>query len=123
LCRFELEVVIQYSTAADDGLVGTTRAADGVDGGAGGSGVDMDDGVGDDTGGGWGALCRSKTNFLNTWFSCFKALFSDFNFSICSRISTIEFVSFANKLCELKNILNDTIINANLLIILHLIFH
>ena len=43
-------MVIQYSTAPDDGLVGTTRAADGVDGGAGGSGVDTDDGVGDDTG-------------------------------------------------------------------------
>ena len=43
-------MVIQYSTAPDDGLVGTTRAGDGVDGGVGGSGVDTDDGVGDDTG-------------------------------------------------------------------------
>ena len=76
-------MVIQYSIAPDDGLVGTTRAADGVDGAAGGSGVDMDDAVGDDTGGGWGAFCRSKTNRLNTWFSCFKAAFSDFNFSSC----------------------------------------
>jgi hypothetical protein len=83
LCRFELEVVIQYSTAADDGLVGTTRAADGVGGAADDDGVDTVDGVGDDTGGGWGAFCRSKTNFLNTWFSCFKATFSDFNFSSC----------------------------------------
>ena len=49
MCRFELEVVIQYSTAADDGLVGTTRAGDGVYG-VGGGGVDTDDGVGDDTG-------------------------------------------------------------------------
>ena len=76
-------MVIQYSTAPDDGLVGTTRAGDGVDGGAGGSGVDTDDGVGDDTGWAGADDCFSKTNFLNTWFSCFKAAFSDFNFSSC----------------------------------------
>jgi hypothetical protein len=83
LCRFPLEVVIQYSTAADDGLGGTTRAGDGVDGTGGGGGVDTDDGVGDDTGWTGADDCFSKTNFLNTWFSCFKDSFSDFNFSSC----------------------------------------
>ena len=75
-------MVIQYSTAADDALEGITRAGDGVYGAVGG-GVDTDDGVGDDTG--WVGVddCFSKTNFLNTWFSCFKAAFSDFNFSSC----------------------------------------
>ena len=87
-------MVIQYSTAPDDGLVGTTRAGDGVYGAAGG-GVDTDDGVGDDTGWAGANDCFSKTNFLNTWFSCFKAAFSDFSFSSCSRISTIELVSDA----------------------------
>ena len=43
-------MVIQYSTAPDDGLVGTIRAAEGVDGAADDDGVDTDDGVGDDTG-------------------------------------------------------------------------
>ena len=81
LCRFPLEVVIQYSTA-EEGLEGTTRAGDGVYGAVGG-GVDTDDGVGDDTGWAGADDCFSKTNFLNTWFSCFKAAFSDFNFSSC----------------------------------------
>ena len=76
-------MVIQYSTAPDDGLVGTTRAADGVGGAADDDGVDTDDGVGDDTGWAGANDCFSKTNFLNTWFSCFKAAFSDFNFSNC----------------------------------------
>ncbi len=50
LCRFELEVVIQYSTAADDALEGTTRAGEGVGRVVGGSGLDTNGGVGDDTG-------------------------------------------------------------------------
>ena len=73
-------MVIQYSTAADDGLDGTTRAGEGVYGAVSG-GVDTDDVVGGDTGWAGADDCFSKTNFLNTWFSCFKASFSDFNFS------------------------------------------
>ena len=80
-------MVIQYSTA-EDGLDGTTRAGEGVDGDAGG-GVDTDDVVGDDTGWVGADDCFSKTNFLKTWFSCFKAAFSDFSFSSCWRISFI----------------------------------
>ena len=85
LCRFPLEVVIQYSTA-EEGLDGTTRAGEGVDGdavGAGGAEGTTDDAVGDDTGWVGADDCFSKTNFLHTWFSCFKAAFSDFNFSSC----------------------------------------
>ena len=43
-------MVIQYSTAADDALEGTTRAGDGVGRVVGGNGVDTVDRVGDDTG-------------------------------------------------------------------------
>jgi hypothetical protein len=75
-------VVIQYS-AADDGLDGAKRTGDGLGGGVCGvgDGVEVDDvdgGVAD-----WGLDddCFSKTNFRNTWFSCFKAAFSDFNCS------------------------------------------
>ena len=74
-------MVIQYSAAEED-LDGAKRAGEGVDGDAGGEGgVDTDDVVGGVTGWVGADDCFSKTNFLNTWFSCFKASFSDFNFS------------------------------------------
>jgi len=82
LCRFPLEVVIQYS-AADDGLDGAKRTGDGLVGAADGVDGTTDDVVGGDTGWAGADDCFSKTNFLNTWFSCFKVSFSDFNFSSC----------------------------------------
>jgi hypothetical protein len=75
-------VVIQYS-AADDGLDGAKRRGDGIVGAADGVDGTADDAVGGDAG--WVGVdeCFSKTNLLKTWFSCFKAAFSDFNFSSC----------------------------------------
>ncbi len=95
-------MVIQYSTA-EDGLDGTTRAGEGVDGAVGG-GVDTDDVVGGVTGWVGADDCFSKTNFLNTWFSCFKAAFSDFNFSILMINSSISVFSPKTTLVKTKKI-------------------